>query len=309
MKRKFALIWMALATVVALFTSCEKDFDIKLRQNTPLLIVEAYINNELTSYNYVVLGKSQDYFNTNFENIAVSGAKVSITEGVLKPDHSYEWNAASTVTMREVRIPILNQAILPGVYFDPKLATDPANALKGRPGYHYLLEIEAEGKKYSSITAMLPPIRIDSVTVGNFYNDDDGEGGTIVPKARLTVHYLDPDTIGNTNLYYWQIASEEPRFGWGGMGAGRFSPGTDDLINGQYVRLTHGNGFVVGDTVTYHMASVERKVYNFWDSFNKARSNDGPFSTPATISSTVSGENVLGCFSGFSLSSRRVIIR
>jgi hypothetical protein len=93
------------------------------------------------------------------------------------------------------------------------------------------------------------------------------------------------------------------------MGASRFSSGTDDLVNGQYIRLTHGNGFEVGDSVEYHMASVERKVYNFWDSFNKARSNGGPFSTPATISSTISGENVLGCFSGFSLSSRTVKIR
>ncbi len=154
----------------------------------------------------------------------------------------------------------------------------------------------------------MPVVPVDSLTVGNYFKDDDEEGN-IISKARLTVHYKDPDTIGNTQLFYWQIRSEEPRFGWGGMGAGRFSPGTDDLVNGQYIRMTHGNGFVVGDTVEYHMASVERKVYNFWDSFNKARSNGGPFSTPATISSTISGENVLGCFSGFSLSSKTVAIK
>ncbi|QEC42878.1 DUF4249 domain-containing protein [Pseudobacter ginsenosidimutans] len=299
---------LVLTTIVSFFTSCEKDFDINLKPNKPLLIVEGYINNELPSYNYVILGRSQDYFNTDFENIAVTGAKVSVTEGRLLPNNTYEWNAASKKELTEARIPLLDYALVPGLYFDPALITDPADALMGRPGYHYLLEIEADGKKYSATTAMLPPVRVDSLTIGNYYNDDLDDG-SIVLKGRITVHYKDPDTIGNTQLYYWQAQSEGPHFGWGGMGAGRYSPGTDDLVNGQYIRLTHGGGFVMGDSVIYHMASVERKVYNFWDSFNKARANGGPFSTPATISSTISGEDVLGCFSGFSLSSKAVRIK
>jgi hypothetical protein len=80
-------------------------------------------------------------------------------------------------------------------------------------------------------------------------------------------------------------------------------------VNGQYIGLTMQRSVEVGDTVLFHMISVERKVYNFWDSFNKARSNGGPFATPVKLLGTVSGENVIGCFSGFSLSSRVVIIR
>ena len=299
---------LVLISIFSFFTSCEKDFDINLKPNKPLLIVEGYINNELPLYNYVVLGRSQDYFNTDFENIAVTGASVSITEGRLLPNNSYEWNAGTKRELREARIPLLDNASLPGVYFDPALITDPDKALMGRPGYHYLLEIETEGEKYTATTAMLPAVPVDSLTTGNYYMDDL-EDGSIVQKGRITVHYKDPDTIGNTQLYYWQAMSEDPQFGWGAMGAGRYSPGTDDLVNGQYIRLTHGNGFEMGDSVVYHMASVERKVYNFWDSFNKARSSGGPFSTPATISSTIIGEDVLGCFSGFSLSSRAVRIK
>lgn len=303
-----ALKIMVLTTTVAFFTSCEKDFDIDLKPNKPMLIVEGYINNELPSYTYVILGRSQDYFNTDFENVAVTGAKVNITEGKLLPGNTYEWDAATKRALTEARIPLLDYALVPGVYFDPALVTNPADALMGRPGYHYLLEIEADGKKYSATTAMLPPVPVDSLTTGNYFNDDLDDG-SIVQKGRITVHYKDPDTIGNTQLYYWQAQSDGPHFGWGGMGAGRYSPGTDDLVNGQYIRLTHGGGFVMGDSVIYHMVSVERKVYNFWDSFNKARANGGPFSTPATISSTISGEDVLGCFSGFSLSSKTVRIK
>lgn len=303
-----ALKILVLTTTVAFFTSCEKDFDIDLKPNKPMLIVEGYINNELPSYTYVILGRSQDYFNTDFENVAVTGAKVNITEGKLLPGNTYEWDAATKRALTEARIPLLDYALVPGVYFDPALVTNPADALMGRPGYHYLLEIEADGKKYSATTAMLPPVPVDSLTTGNYFNDDLDDG-SIVQKGRITVHYKDPDTIGNTQLYYWQAQSDGPHFGWGGMGAGRYSPGTDDLVNGQYIRLTHGGGFVMGDSVIYHMVSVERKVYNFWDSFNKARANGGPFSTPATISSTISGEDVLGCFSGFSLSSKTVRIK
>ncbi len=155
MSRKNVWRNLVLTTMVISFTSCEKDFDIDLKPNTPLLIVEGYINNELPLYNYVILGRSQDYFNTDFENIPVTGARVSITEGRLLPDNTYEWRPETKKELTEARIPLLDFALLPGVYFDPELVTNPGEALMGRPGYHYLLEIEAEGEKYSATTAML----------------------------------------------------------------------------------------------------------------------------------------------------------
>ncbi len=77
------------------------------------------------------------------------------------------------------------------------------------------------------------------------------------------------------------------------MGTNRFTPGTDDLVNGEYIDLTLSNSFVLGDSINYYMANVERKVYNFWDSFNKARLNEGPFATPVRLLNTISGDNVI----------------
>jgi hypothetical protein len=110
-------------------------------------------------------------------------------------------------------------------------------------------------------------------------------------------------------LYYWRTRNTGDNFGWGGLDANRFTPGTDELVNGQYMHLTHGNGFELKDSVTYYMVNVERKVYNFWDSFNKARTNGGPFSTPVKLLNTIEGDNVVGCFSGFSLSSKAILIK
>jgi hypothetical protein len=300
-------IFTCLTICSVLLTSCERDMDIVVKANKPQLVVEAYINNELPDFTYVSLSRSQDYFAPNLQALPVTGATVTITEGSLRPDNSYEWNKATTVQLRETRVPSLANIYLPGVYFDTNLVSNPQKALKGTPGKHYLLEIETAGKRYAAITAMLQPIPVDSVTSGNHFVDDDD---TIVQtKARITVHYKDPDSVGNTQLHFWQDNESHLNFGWGGMGTNRFVAGTDDLVNGEYIRLTHYNGFVLGDTVRYYMAAIERKVYNFWDTFNKARNNEGPFATPVTLQSTIGGEDVIGCFSGFSISTKTIIVK
>jgi hypothetical protein len=293
--------------LMALLAGCEKDFNIDLKQPTPLLVIEGYINNELPLYNYVVLSRSQDYYAPNIESSPVTGAQVTITEGVLLPDFTYSWNTATKKQLKESKLPQLQGVFLPGVYFDTTLATDPAHALLGTPGKYYLLEVNEGGQSYSSVTSVLPLIKVDSVTSGYHYLDIDDDDTT--EKARLTVHYKDPDTIGNTQLFYWNHHNTRNNFGWGGMGTNRFNPGTDDLVNGQYIRLTHTNGFALTDSVQYYLVSVDREVYNFWDSYNKARNNQGPFSTPVTLKTNVMGKDVTGCFSGFSVSAKTIVVK
>jgi hypothetical protein len=304
MKRNI-IQWCMLMAAFLFSISCEKDFDIRLKPNRPLLIVEAYINNKLPLYTYVILSRSRDYFSPGFENTPVGKARVTITEGRLN-GNTYEWFPGTRKRLVEARIPVIDTAILPGVYFDLDLITNPGKALLGKPGSYYLLEIETDGKQYSAVTRMQEPLPLDSVTAGDHFTDEDK--GVSIRIARITAHWKDPDTIGNTQMYYWRVGNMSS-LGWGGLGAGRYMIGTDDLVNGQYIHLTHNNGFGLGDTVTYYLVNVERKVYNFWDSFNKARTSAGPFTTPATIQSTISGEDVLGCFSGFSISSKKVFIQ
>jgi hypothetical protein len=290
---------------MTMLSSCEEDFDIAVKQNQPQLIVEAYINNVLPLYNYVILGQSQDYYASGFQNTPVSGATVTITEGTLLGDNTYLWNAASKRQLKEAALPVLNYAVVPGIYFDTTLITDSAHALIGTPGKYYLLEIETGNKHYSAITALLQTVKIDSLTSGFHYIDNRDS----LLKAQLTAHFKDPDTIGDTRLYAWRHSYNKSNFGWGGLSTERYISGTDDLVNGQYLHLTHSQGFEIYDSVFYYMANVERKVYNFWESYNRARNNGGPFSTPVKLQSTISGENVIGCFSGFSITTKTIVIR
>lgn len=298
-------ILLIIPLIVIIVVGCEKNFDLKIDSNKPQLIVEGYINNEFPLYNYVVLSKSIDYYNPSFELAAVSGAAVYITEGESLDNQNYQWDNSTRTQLKELTIP--GATLAAGIYFDPRIVTDSVNALKGKPGKSYLLEISEGGKQYSSITTLLQPVIIDSLNSGFHFIDEDD--GVVEHRARITINYRDPDTIGNTQLFYWQHRGNRDNFGWGGLGSNRFTNGTDDLVNGQYIRMTQSNSFVVGDTVRYSMASVERKVFNFWDSYIKARNNGGPFATPVMLSSTIKGEDVIGCFSGLSLSSKTIIVR
>jgi hypothetical protein len=284
--------------------ACEKDFDIKLKDNKPQLVVEAYINNEMKEYNYVVLSRSLDYFSLDFQATAVANATVTITEGERVND-SYVWNAASKVNMLEANLPIVPVNFRSGVYFDPRLVTDSADALLGTPGKSYLLEIAEGGKQYTAIATLLQPVNLDSITSGYPYIDEEDGNKR---KLRITSHYKDPDTLSNTQFYYYRFSENRNRFGWGGLFKSR-APGTDDVTNGQYIRITNSRGFAEGDTVNFHMASVTRDVQRFWASYNSARNNNGPFATPVTLVSNISGNNVTGCFTGLSLSSKTIIMK
>jgi hypothetical protein len=302
MTRRNVLVMFLLAAM--LISSCEKDFFIDLKTGEQELVVEAYINNELPMANYVVLTHSQNYYDTAFQSIPVTGAIVTITEGELQRNGAYEWDLSTKKRLTETKVPSVPGGAVPGVYIDSLAITNPSMALMGRSGKSYLLEIDVKGRKLTSVTTLPEPVVLDSVTSGNYFID------SIYEKARLTLHYKDPDTIGNTQLFYWRNDFNHSKsFGWGSFGSNRFIPGTDDLTNGEYISVTPNNGFIIGDTVHYHLVSVERQVYNFWDSFNKARDNAGPFATPVKLMSTIAGENVVGCFSGFSLSTKTIIVK
>lgn len=270
-----------------------------------MLVVEAYINNEMRDYNYVVLSRSLDYLSPDFESTPVKDATVTITEGERAGD-GYNWDSATTVRMMPLNLPGI-PAELNSFYFDPRLTTNPQHALLGKVGKCYLLQISEGGNQYSAIATLLQPVQIDSLTTGYGYVDKEDSN---TYKLRITNNYQDPDTLNNTQLYFYRSSENSQSFGWGSFGGSwNSSFGSDELTNGQYIRLTHTGGYPVGDTVEYHMASVTRDVYNFWESFTNARNNGGPFATPVTLATNIVGTNVIGCFSGMSLSSKTIIIK
>ncbi|RZK46194.1 MAG: DUF4249 family protein, partial [Pedobacter sp.] len=190
--------------LITLFSARKKDFYIDLKENEPKLVVEAYINNLMPEYNYVILTKSMDYYEPRFEGIAVSNATVTITEGDATGNGSIQWNRASRVVLEESQNARIPADYRKGVYIDQKtvatLSTVPTG-LVAKPGKYYLLEIGYDGKNYSAVTSLPQLVPIDSLTAG-FPYIDEANGG--IPKSRLTVNFKDPDTLGNRQLFYWR---------------------------------------------------------------------------------------------------------
>ncbi|WP_165813714.1 DUF4249 family protein [Terrimonas sp.] len=307
MMRKILYIVMIIVAQFQL-VSCERDFDIKIQSNKPMLIVEGYINNEMKEYNYVVLSRSQDYYSTTLENLPVYGAKVTVTEGTLQPDNSIAWDKDNAVILRERNIATINissRTISNGIYFDERLITDTSNALLGKPGKYYLLRIEVDGNIYTAVTYLPVPVNLDRLSSENHFIDADKNE----ERAMITLHYKDPDSLGNAQLVYSRSDDNRNNFGWGGLRSGRFINATDDLINGQYLNVVVSADFAIKEKVDYYLVSVERSVYNFWNSFNKAKDNAGPFSTPVMLDNTITGDDVIGCFSGFSLSGKTIVVK
>jgi hypothetical protein len=282
--------------------SCEKDFDIDVATTAPKLIVEGYISNQAPQYTYVILSKSIDYFNPIFQSIPIKNAQVSITEGTAGST-GITWNAASKRVLNELNNPALPTVFANGLYIDPLIISNPAQALVGKVGKYYRLDVQYENNAYVGITNMPDTVKLDSVTYGSPFINDDNEN-----KFRITNHYKDPDTLGNTFFYYWRNNENRNRFGWAGLYKSRAS-GRDDSNNGQYIRITHPQGVNYNDTITYMLTSVNRNTHNFWDSYLDARNNNGPFSTPVVLQNYISGQNVIGCFMGLSVSEKTIITK
>ncbi len=290
-------------------TSCKKNITVDLGANEPHLIVEAYINNLMPQYNYVLLTRSINYFDQQFTGIAVSDAQVAITEGELMPDKTIAWNNSGKMFLEESADERIPADYRKGFYVDQKTIAVLSNGGTGfsaEPGKYYLLEISWQGRNYSAVTALPGLVRLDSLSTGFPYADSDDSGQI---KAAVTAHYKDPDTLGNRQLFYWRQTKNRDSFGWGALSTNRHSNGEDDLVNGRYVKMTQPTGFVNGETVDYYLVSVTRPVYDFWESYNKARNNAGPFATPVKLSGNVQGPNVTGCFSGFTVSTKSIVVR
>lgn len=288
------------ACIVLMSASCEKNFDVALNSGEPQLVVEAYINNAIPEYNYVILSKSQTLDNADIKSIPVKGATVKITSGKVQANHAIAWDKNSTVFLQEVPLPGAPASISDGVYTDPALQTDPAHALAGVPGNYYLLEIEVEGNSYTATTSILQPIPVN-LSTGFHYTENDG-----IEKGRITVQFNDPDTAGNCQLFYWRHSDNRDSFGWGSLGTSKRIINSDENNNGNFTNITNSYGYVKGDLVTCYMAHVARDVFNFWDSYNKARNDRGLLSTPSSLVKNISGDNVTGCFSGLAISSASI---
>lgn len=278
--------WKYLAFIISMagMVACEEEIDVDIPSNANTLVVEAYINDRDPRLTYVLLSRSTDYFNGSTGFAGVRNADIYITEGQVNGTDT-SWDISTRTRLNEVR-----PDTSPGFYR--------ASHLLGRQGFIYQLEVQAGNEKVWGITSIPALVPLDSMTYVN--KSSGGES-----KVRVTLHFNEPVATNNNYRVVYRTGSDSLINTWG------FQSGTitfsDDFINGVYRRLDMFNSFEPGDTLNLWFTSIDRSSYNFWESFNDARRNGGPFATPVLVKSNVTGG--IGCFTGQAMMYRRLLIR
>jgi len=277
---KYVILFIATLQLAA----CEKEIKINIPASKEELVVEASINQLSPTLNYVILSKTMDYFNPSLSLLAVRNAKVFITEGNIVGNDTI-YNIANQTQFFD-----LVDSLFPGIYVNPLFI--------GKVETPYKLDVElVDGRKITSKTFIPKPVVIDSM------------------------HYWFEPNNKDTNAYFylqWQDGPEQNNYrvvlkrgfipflsGWGY--GDRFYSFDDALINNQPRPFLMLNPFKYGDTVNIYLSQIGRPEYLFWDSFRNAANNGGPFATPVSVKSNVTG--AIGSFTGYALTQEQIILR
>lgn len=277
---KYVILFIATLQLMA----CEKEIKINIPASKEELVVEASINQLSPTLNYVILSKTMDYFNPSLSLLAVRNAKVFITEGnIIGSDTIFD-------IANQTQFFDLVDSPFPGIYVNPLFT--------GKVETPYKLDVElVDGRKISSKTIIPKPVVIDSM------------------------HYWFEPNNKDTNAYFylqWQDGPDQNNYrvvlkrgsvpfltGWGY--GDRFYSFDDALINNKPRPFLMLNPFKYGDTVNIYLSQIGRPEYLFWDSFRNAANNGGPFATPVSVKSNVTG--AIGSFTGYALTQEQLILR
>lgn len=286
MKNKFKYSFV-LFVLILVFSACRKNIDVKLPVYVQKMVIEASI--ETNGYATVLLSYSVPFFESfDFSqptNAFVKGALVTVSDGItidtlkeLDPNSGY-------------------------VYYGTKL--------KGEQGKNYYLTVTVNGKTYNADTYIYPPVPLDSLY---FKGEKDSLG-------LIWAHLTEPAGLGNNYRWFAKRLSKDQFFAapFGSVFDDKFVDGKDFHFG--YDRGPQPNeiqefnndperGFYKrGDSVVVKFCSIGRKEYTFWNSYYLNKSSNGnPFSSPTNIVSTITGDDVIGGFFGYSPSFDTLVI-
>lgn len=292
--------WLAVAFLFLGLSACEKEVDIPISTGKAKLVVEGSIETGLPPY--VILTNTVGYFSkidlATLENSFVHGAQVSVSDGV------------STIQLREYS---LDTGTANKFYLYSVDTADPASlAFTGKVGGTYQLRIRYEGREYTASTFIPNPTPVEAI-----WYDSLSTPPADMPEARmLYIRFRDPDTPGNCVRYFTRRNNE--------LFYSAFNSVYDDeIVNGTSFDLNLPRGynkakqpdidslqyFFVGDTVTLKWCSIDKKVFDFWRSFEIATTTVGnPFASPIRVATNISN-GALGVWAGYGSTFNTIVIR
>jgi hypothetical protein len=175
----------------------------------------------------------------------------------------------------------------PGIY--------KSSSFVGVPGRTYRLVVLTGGIEYNAVSSMPQPVPIDSVA---FEDTADHDG------IRVLCYFKDPPAPGN--YYRLRLHSNDTT----AVNQNSVRIASDNLTNGQEMRLSFRSGLMIQDTVTVMLESIDKITYDFYNTLENAQGGDNQFlsALPANPTNNIS-DGALGYFSAYSISKKTIIIK
>ncbi|MEZ4985676.1 MAG: DUF4249 domain-containing protein [Saprospiraceae bacterium] len=289
-------VWKASAwaVIAVLMVACEEEFIPDVTTDSNALVVEGYIeggDNPLPPY--VLLTKSFPFFSElsqeEVSNSFVHDAVITVSDG------------EKSVTLTELCINDLSPAqrellanfigtTADSIGFNICAYTDLSFTMLGEIGKTYTLQIEANGQQLSAVTTIPTPIPLDSL---RFTPPPGIPNDTL---AQLEVFIQDP--IGVANYYRYFTGTDD------GPLLRPFASVIDDqFFDGQgfHFPLSKAEDFNdsfdpetfglyrIGTTANIKWMSIDEQHFNFWNTLEFSRSNQGPFSSYTRVDHNIEG--------------------
>lgn len=290
--------WIGGLLLIVLFTGCEKDINLSINNQAPVLVVDAQIENGKPPV--VALSTSLNFFS------AISPAELAAS--FVHNAHVTVSDGTKTVTLKEYSV---TDSAGFKVYYYSVNPVSADSVITGALNTGYQLNITTGGNNYSASTT-IPPIAkvIDSLWWKTAPNNPDTN------RCVMWGKFTDPKGFGNYIRYFTKVNSQQ------------YLPGANSVFDDQF---TDGNTYDLsfdmgtdknaidpdrddfgfahrGDTVTVKFCNIDKATYDFWRTWEFSyQSYNNPFSSPVKVIGNISN-GALGAFSGYAAMYKTVII-
>lgn len=288
-----AVVWVGLTLLLGI-SACEVEFIPRDIDLDPEYVVEGYLElGEQALPPYVILTKSKPFFSSlpidELENLFVHNAEITVTQGTQKV-------RLTELCLNDLPPQIKQLAAdrlgldLDSLKINFCVYIDLNGAIKAEVGKTYQLEIRHGSQSLNAKTTIPEYIPLDSL----WWRDAPGK--PVDTLLQLMTKIKDPP--GQKNFYRYSCSINGSAF------ITPFSSVNDDvLIDGKdfEFRLIKPNFpgedfdqssfglFHTGDSVTIKWSTIDEAHFNFWNTLEFNKGNQGPFSSYTTIDSNIEG--------------------
>lgn len=259
---------------VSLFTSCTEVIELDLNTSLTQTVIEGNIRTNGDS-TLVKITQSVNFDESNNFPL-VENAIVTVSD-----------DAGNSETLIEKS---------PGNYS--------SSVFLGVSGRTYILNVDSEGKNFTSQSTIPTQVNFDSLIVEEVTGGGGGPGGGggSGTSYRVTIQYTDP--ASEINYYrFVEYHNGEPQ-----SNAFVFD---DRLNNGNFVStelVSFNRKLNSGDTLTLEMQCIDKPVYDYFHSFGNLFGGPQNSATPANPYTNIVGSK-LGYFSAHTTQSKSFIIQ